>query len=83
MIELDNVLPLAIVGHSDRGPRMIAHIFDLPEWLLIGFVAAGALGFVGGAFVFSGTFTTVTVWEVEQSQAAAIMSEFTAAIEFV
>ncbi len=92
---------------------MIAHIFDLPEWLLIGFVAAGALGivvpltarsirrfenandhnsisiagwalgFVGGSFVFAGTFTTVTVWEVEQTQAAAIMSEFTAATEFV
>lgn len=45
-------------------------------------VAGWALGFVGGSFIFAGTFTTVTVWDVEQSHVAAIMTEFGAATTF-
>lgn len=45
-------------------------------------VAGWALGFVGGAFIFAGTFTTVTVWDVEKTHAAAIMAEFGAATSF-
>lgn len=46
-------------------------------------VAGWALSLVGGAFIFVGTFTTVTIWDLERTHHSAIMDEFGSATIFV
>lgn len=46
-------------------------------------VAGWALSLVGGAFIFVGTFTTVTIWDLDRTHHAAVMEEFGAATTFV